>query len=42
MILMRFAISLFALTLLGMAASLGAAHSQQGQPPHPASFQARR
>lgn len=30
MILMRFAISLFALALLGMAFSLSAAHSQQG------------
>jgi hypothetical protein len=29
MILMRFAISLFALALLGMAFSLSAAHSQQ-------------
>jgi len=30
MILVRFAISLFALALLGMAFSLSAAHSQQG------------
>jgi hypothetical protein len=29
MILMRFAISLFALSLLGMAFSLNAAHSEQ-------------
>jgi hypothetical protein len=37
MILMRFAISLFALALLGMAFSLSAAHSQQDSGPgHPA------
>jgi len=30
MILMRFAIGLFALALFGMALSLSAAHSQQG------------
>jgi hypothetical protein len=31
MILMRFAIGLFAIALLGMGLSLGAAHSQQQQ-----------
>ncbi len=36
MILMRFAISLFALAMLGMGFSLSAAPSQQGPHPVPA------
>jgi hypothetical protein len=41
MILIRFAISIFALAMLGMAFSLSAAHSQQGERPAPAMLTVR-